>query len=209
MASLLTPMTWVELKCALRSGDLAKLTRSIAERDKYRAFRASLLKEWNSLADYVRYSKFQWLVALNAHGKKISVRPSSSSTLARFSPWSAVVLGACLLGLHRFPLSTIPRSLLGVVGSVGLCAKLTLSSRSPSLALLPNDFPYHFEPGVLHYLLWKLDGFLTLDEVSHARETLLETHHGSQVDSAFFINPPSLRSIPEIDHAHILIFVQL
>lgn len=67
-----------------------------------------------------------------------------------------------------------------------------------------NDFPYHFEPCVHHYIYWKLGSKpLNSEEVqSVAAEFMKERKEFTEF--VIYINPPHLMSIPELDHAHIL-----
>jgi hypothetical protein len=38
--------------------------------------------------------------------------------------------------------------------------------------LLPNDFPYHFDVGIEHYILWKIGANVTDEEVADAARKL-------------------------------------
>lgn len=160
-----------------------------------------MLQEWNSLGDFIRFSKFKWHVEVDSKGKKVTRNPFTSGFLT--SSCALVALGMCLGLQSRVP-SGIFHSLFGVLASFSVFSRLRFFQES-SLVLFPNDFPYYFEPGVHHYLLWKLNGVLNDAEVANAQRTVLQSHVHS-VDTQFFVNPPTLRSIPEIDHAHILVF---
>lgn len=54
-----------------------------------------------------------------------------------------------------------------------------------------------------HYILWKLNGFVTIQDIEEAIDELKRTHQ--MLNSTYYINPPHLKSIPEIEHAHIII----
>ena len=58
------------------------------------------------------------------------------------------------------------------------------------LALLENDFPYHFEKDVKHLLLWKLgkDAVVTEQDVANSLKDISTKY--KVVNSCFFINPP-------------------
>ena len=73
------------------------------------------------------------------------------------------------------------------------------------LVLAPNDFPYYFEDGIQHFILWKLGGEITEQEAVDAAMRL-RTKNPSYVDHVIYINPPHLKSIPEIEHAHVLLY---
>jgi len=87
----------------------------------------------------------------------------------------------------------------------------------PTLKLLPNDFPYNFEGGIRHYCLWKVfapdtqERGLTAHEIRRGVEELCEIvrvekggDENLQIDTCFFVNPVVLKSVLEIEHAHIL-----
>lgn len=70
--------------------------------------------------------------------------------------------------------------------------------------LVPNDFPYYFERDVEHWILWKLGGDgIAPTEIEEAKDELRQKL-GNVADTLHWINPPALKSIPEIDHVHIL-----
>eukprot|EP00977_Amphora_coffeiformis_P008930 scaffold2026_cov176-Amphora_coffeaeformis.AAC.4 len=72
--------------------------------------------------------------------------------------------------------------------------------------LVRNDFPYYFELDVEHWILWKLggDGVISATELEEAKQQLRQDL-GNVVDDLHWVNPPELKSIPEIDHVHILV----
>ena len=71
--------------------------------------------------------------------------------------------------------------------------------------LVRNDFPYYFDTAVDHWILWKLGGSgeISASEIDEAKMDLNQ-QLGDVVDFLHWINPPALKSIPEIDHVHIL-----
>jgi hypothetical protein len=83
-------------------------------------------------------------------------------------------------------------------------ANAVSDSDSSRLALVPNDFPYHFEPGIQHFILWKLGGeALKQSEVDDATNTL--TSGAAAKDALFWVNPAHLKSVLDIDHAHLIV----
>ena len=85
----------------------------------------------------------------------------------------------------------------------------SMISEEEKTRLAPNDFPYYFEEGIEHYIYWKLGSnemnILTETEVEEAA-IQLKSKNPSFIDHAIYINPPHLKSIPEIEHAHILFY---
>ena len=90
-----------------------------------------------------------------------------------------------------------------------------------STRLLLNDFPYNFASDIQHWCLWKLNGILNDEEVVKAKQMILNklekeevsTHCSSSAegDSVMMIhwkNPIHLKSIPDIDHVHILVRIR-
>lgn len=68
--------------------------------------------------------------------------------------------------------------------------------------LAPNDFPYYMAHGILHYVLWKTKENINDEDVIGAREDL---HRMMDLeDTLYWVNPPHLKSLPEIDHVHFL-----
>ena len=69
--------------------------------------------------------------------------------------------------------------------------------------LVPNDFPYFTADGIDHWVLWKLGGTVDQEDVKQALASL---HHDWNLsDTIYWENPPHLKSLPDIDHIHILV----
>ena len=91
---------------------------------------------------------------------------------------------------------------------------------SKQLRIYMNDFPYYFAPGIQHWVLWKLGGDVTSDEILQAKKCIFRDdyqlkhiiHNDIIVNSTevflHWVNPPHLKSLPGIDHVHILFRVQ-
>jgi hypothetical protein len=69
------------------------------------------------------------------------------------------------------------------------------------MVLVPNDFPYSMQPGIIHYILWKRTK-ITPSDIEEATDELKKQL--SAEDIVFWVNPPNLKSLPEIDHVHFL-----
>ena len=70
-------------------------------------------------------------------------------------------------------------------------------------ALVPNDFPYWFQPGIAHWVLWKINADIGPDDLRDAEHTLRRDLHA--LDILSFINPAHLKSVPGVAHAHFLV----
>jgi Protein of unknown function (DUF3605) len=68
--------------------------------------------------------------------------------------------------------------------------------------LVKNDFPYYIENNIEHWILWKLCEPCTDQDIEEAKHQL--TNERSFSDVLHWINPIHLKSIPQIDHVHIL-----
>ena len=78
------------------------------------------------------------------------------------------------------------------------------------LFLLENDFPYNLEPGLRHYCLWKIGEvpIVAGGDSCEIRSTMAESGyppHLCGTKYVFYVNPPHLKSISDIDHAHIIV----
>jgi folylpolyglutamate synthase len=87
------------------------------------------------------------------------------------------------------------------------------------LRLVKNDFPYYTADGVEHWVLWKLGTDecgsdtgsqgdeqqceITSDDINAAKADL-QHRLGDVTDFLHWINPPHLKTVPELDHVHIL-----
>ena len=80
-----------------------------------------------------------------------------------------------------------------------------LCSYGDRISVRPNDYPYNFEPGIKHFIVWKIGSQLTDDEIDIATKDISESL-ANVVDSAMYVNPPHLKSIPDVDHAHVLFY---
>lgn len=75
-------------------------------------------------------------------------------------------------------------------------------SAVPSKILTQNDFPYDFEDGIEHWCVWKLGSDLAEDDISWGMEELRK--RGIYKDVLYWVNSINLKSLPNIDHAHIV-----
>jgi hypothetical protein len=76
----------------------------------------------------------------------------------------------------------------------------------PILRVLPNDFPYHCAPGIEHWVLWKLgkESSITKEEIEFAQNIVQSEYSDIDENMIYWENPQGLKSLPEIDHVHIL-----
>jgi hypothetical protein len=73
------------------------------------------------------------------------------------------------------------------------------------LRLVPNDFPYSFDAEhVDHWILWKWQGGPVTPEELEAAQAKLRAGNLLISDLRHWVNPPSLQSIPQIHHVHIV-----
>lgn len=71
------------------------------------------------------------------------------------------------------------------------------------IKLCPNEYPYHMEENIQHWVLWKLLEPISHKEIHEAKQKL-RNQHKTIIDTAHWVNPSHLKSIPEIDHVHIV-----
>lgn len=76
--------------------------------------------------------------------------------------------------------------------------------KEPQKVLVQNDFPYYNGPGIEHYVLWKLCEDITDADIEEAKQQLRQDL-GDVVDILWWKNPPHLKSLPDLDHIHILV----
>merc|ERR1712154_643979 len=82
-------------------------------------------------------------------------------------------------------------------------SKLKAVDRKESFAaLLPNEFAYHLESGVKHYVLWSTEKV----EAAKVKEMVTAKHP----DKAYlwWRNPTERRSVPDVFHLQVLVNVK-
>ena len=179
-------MSFDEAKRHVLNDHLSQLGRSKEQLRTYRAFRNKLAKKWKSTADYVLHTKFEIPVKKvdasdegdAAGGSSENPEPNQLEDGEEQSSTSAQQPSQVLcVDRLQFPEGAVKR-------------------------LVENDFSYNFEPDVRHFLLWKLNEGITKADVQLAVNELRETH--GLEDYVTWVNPEALKSVPEIDHAHIV-----
>ncbi|KAI9141461.1 hypothetical protein BKA69DRAFT_1073528 [Paraphysoderma sedebokerense] len=75
----------------------------------------------------------------------------------------------------------------------------------PEIVFRMNDFPYHFSPGIIHYVLWNRIGGMKdaaiLDFLKRRDE--LRGIDGDNI--VWWVNPVSRKTVKGIWHAHVLV----
>lgn len=64
-----------------------------------------------------------------------------------------------------------------------------------------NVFPYFLPPGIEHHCIWSHPQDLT---ASHILEVLHRDLPRDKFEYVWFVNPPHLKSVPDVDHAHVI-----
>ncbi len=195
-----TTISWSELKSIIMSSsvdDLAKLARSEEQSRTYQRWREDNKNEWESIYDYLLCTKFGFQWVW------VDVQVESDGTNKR---------------LKRSVKSSPPEH-------PQQSHEMEVACNS-QLRLCLNDFPYYFAPGIQHWVLWKLGGPVTHDEIKCAKITIWNEFQSEGFNEAEKIigrsdmldqavsdpelflhweNPPQLQSLPVIDHVHIVI----
>jgi hypothetical protein len=68
------------------------------------------------------------------------------------------------------------------------------------LVWLDNDYPYALDPCIQHRLLWSTGEL----DVATIEAAIAKEYDGTRYDCVFFVNPPELKSVIGIEHAHVL-----
>ncbi len=78
---------------------------------------------------------------------------------------------------------------------------------SQNIKCLKNDFPYNFENDTLHFIVWRLDGEVETNDIMSALEDLKTRF--TILKYTCYINPPHLKSVLNVHHAHIVAKVDI
>ena len=169
------PFAWEELvDIVLNKKDPKLHSRSVAIQDKYLRFTEQVKKEWVSVNDHILHTKFQFEKRLERSYSKDEEEELVDGKVPSGYQWRA----------HP-SLSEVKR----------------IERR-----LLLNEFPYFVQDGIEHWCLWKLCENVTENDISFAKSELnkMRDERGNVIDTLCWVNPPHLKSVPDIDHAHIL-----
>ena len=71
------------------------------------------------------------------------------------------------------------------------------------IKIVPNDFPYNFDKNIIHLILWKIDQQINENDILDSIKNLKKQY--SFDEFCYFINPLYLKSIPDLDHAHLIL----
>jgi hypothetical protein len=216
--------TWEDLR-EIIANDRFPILRHVDHETTYRLYSQKLKREWKSICDFVLYCKFGYQKRLiPVHGtsggedkvntgadvdavadtadtaqaigddtrnvsldeKNIVLEPPTNKNAGEYSPLPQIESPPKNFLWESYP----PPS-------------KTIKQSQRSLAM--NDFPYYMEDGIEHWCLWKLGGG-DVDEVDikWAKKELNLRSQGDILEMLHWINPVHLKSLPEIDHAHII-----
>jgi Protein of unknown function (DUF3605) len=173
------PLRWgelVDIICVQK--DFAKLTRSKEQQCSYEIFKSSILLQWRSITDYVLCTKFPNVFTR----KSIIINDSDEEG-------NATITRCRQRYIADPPLEYLTNN---------------TTNHQTYTALVKNDFPYYMESGTEHWILWKLGADCTISDIDieNAREQLCR--HLRKGYIIHWINPPQLKSLPLIEHAHII-----
>jgi len=168
------------------------LSRSYSQEYEYRRQREQIQQKWISVHDYVLHSIF-------GH-TKILVQIDHKSPSAQEGTRADLPLDT--FGITRPSLETKYKAAHPVEKLI-----------KPLRVLAENDFPYYLEDNIYHLILWKLHGPITTDDIIWAKEK--ETPkimkeivpNKNVINTLHWINPQHLKSLPDIDHVHIVCLV--
>ena len=85
--------------------------------------------------------------------------------------------------------------------------KRRLFSDGGKFAFKRNNFPYHLEAGVAHFVLWIAPGVeLPASRAGSVIDQLMEAHgYAKGTTRVFYKNSITIKSIREIDHIHVFV----
>ena len=199
------PLEWDEIVYAVNY-DLARLSRSVTQQRDYEIYKRDLLQreQWQSVLDHVLCTKFPHIfrpitvpVTVDTAGVNIVSAPvveeEEEPQQAPDDPGSEPQIGRHQQRAHP----TLKEALAALALSPA-------TTTTKTTALLRNDFPYYMADGLEHWVLWKLGGPCSGDDVTRAQQELADQHGLDPNYMIHWVNPPQLQSLPAIDHVHII-----
>lgn len=194
--------TWEDLSHIITHKKFSLLRRHVNQEKIYRLYTQKLRQEWKSVYDFILHCKFQFdrrLVPIidascdDEKGKNIQ-----SSFDIDIEDES--------LNLNKNNLPLLPRIPSPPIGHIWEAFE-PLNKQIPKRVLVMNDFPYYMKDDIEHWCLWKLGGDDVDDnDMKWAKERLISRN--DVVEIMHWINPVHLKSLPDIDHAHIVCLIK-
>eukprot|EP00923_Selenidium_pygospionis_P058464 GHVN01102611.1.p1 GENE.GHVN01102611.1~~GHVN01102611.1.p1 ORF type:complete len:227 (+),score=53.77 GHVN01102611.1:255-935(+) len=215
-----TPLTWDELTTIITSNtDMSQLQRSDKDEIDYQLHRRWLNETWVSTTDFILHTKFDF----ERRPLSFTLNTASEERLAQTHP-SCIRPILPSININKTSLTSelphLPHLVPAPPNGTKWAAHPPLSKTKIDrgevkevdrgevmLRLSLNDFPYYLSPGMEHWCLWKLNGGeLTPIEINKAKQELkrMKSELGELVSTLDFINPIELKTVPEIEHAHIM-----
>lgn len=198
--------SWEQLgTIILNQHDLSFLKRSESQEHEYLGYVQQLRMEWNSTRDFILHVKFKFeraLIPLN-HMTENKIDRSCNNAIERGKGTR-----------KRVQIPTLPDIPFPTNGFVWTTVAETDQRQNEKLSrvLCRNDFPYYFQDDIEHWIVWKYShedsqGAISMLDIEWAIQQLKSNEYqsgGKVLDTLYWVNPPHLKSIPSIDHAHIL-----
>jgi len=162
------------------AASLGRLVRTTECTVRYRQARAELLATHASMGDAIMVRHL---------GFKSRVDPESGKIVAAGDAADSGDDGVCAGGRG----GRLPLYAKGLDGG-----RYAESLRGVRVAWLPNDFPYAFEEGIAHHIIWSTEQ-LSATELDAVIKAEVPGH-----ETQWWVNPPALQSVRSLWHAHVL-----
>mmetsp|Transcript_14439 Transcript_14439/g.17553 ORF Transcript_14439/g.17553 Transcript_14439/m.17553 type:complete len:229 (+) Transcript_14439:41-727(+) len=180
--------------------------RHVEMETTYRLYSQKLKREWKSVYDFILHCKFNFERKLSPVDQKIMGVQQSYATSSR-SQHLTNAGGNTLPGdMNTNNLETLPNIPSPPQGYVWEAYPYISDkcNQTTQRILARNDFPYYFEDGIDHWCLWKLGpDDVTEDDIEWGKEEL-KMKFDDVLELQHWINPEHLKSLPGIDHAHLI-----
>lgn len=176
--------------------------RHVDQETTYRLYSQKLKQEWKSVYDFVLHTKFNF-------GKRLVQRDNGGhrgSSIQSVEEYDYESIVKQIPTLPEIP--SPPRGHVWESYDTYCAVNNNMEQEMDSQRLLAkNDFPYYMEDGIEHWCLWKLGGNDVNDaDINWAKEEL--NKNGNITEMMHWINPVHLKSLPDIDHAHIVCLIK-
>ncbi len=212
-----TKYHWDDLKHII-DNKLFPILRHVDQETTYRLYRQKLRQEWKSVYDFVLVTKFNFgkrLIRLEGNSnaddgqKKLNDR-QDEHLMQSIYEYDYETIEKELPTLPKIPSPPkdhVWESYKLMSYENGDVGDDDEEGKEPHRLLAKNDFPYFMEDGIEHWCLWKLGSDdVNESDIQWAKDELKKS--GDVLETMHWINPVHLKSLPDIDHAHIVCLMQ-